>query len=185
MIRRGVVSAVLATGAAVLVLAGCSPSGGSTSSSSSATTTAVTVPTGFDPCNDIPQSILESEGQTNKHVDNSQSNAGKTLWQGCTWADADGYASTIQMTNITLQMVRDKHFPETQAFTINGRNAISSRQVDNADPTACTVDVEVKGGSLEFNLTNPSYAPKTGKQDTCQLARSLAQKVVSVVPAAI
>ncbi|WP_084525602.1 DUF3558 domain-containing protein [Nocardia vaccinii] len=185
MIRRGVISTVLATGAAVLVLAGCSPSGGSTSSSSAGATTPVQVPTGFDPCKDIPQSILDSEGQQNKQPDDFQADAGKILWRGCIWSDPDGYGARIQMTNITLQKVRDEHFPDTQEFTIAGRHAISSRQGDNADPTTCTVDVEVKGGSLEFNLDNPAYVPKTGKQDTCQLARALAEKVAPILPSTL
>lgn len=183
MIRRGAVSAVLATGAAVLMLAGCSPSGGSTSSSSSPSTTAVQVPTGFDPCNDIPQSILDSEGLQGKQVNDFQANAGKTLWRGCVWSDPDGYGATIQRTNLTIDMVRDKNFPGAQEYTIGGRKAIATQQSDQNPSEACTVNVEIKGGSLEFNLDNPASAPKTGKSNTCQLARGLAEKVLSVVPA--
>ncbi|MFF3572468.1 DUF3558 domain-containing protein [Nocardia jiangxiensis] len=183
MIRRGVVSAVLATGAAVLMLAGCSPSGGSTSSSSSATTTAVTVPTGFDPCNDIPQNILDSEGLQAKQPDDFQADAGKTLWRGCQWVELDGYAATIQTTNLTVDATRDKHFTNTKEFSINGRRAISTQQQEDHTSEDCTVNVEMKGGSLQFDLNNPASRSKTGSMDTCQLARGLAEKVVPSMPA--
>ncbi|MQY21633.1 DUF3558 domain-containing protein [Nocardia macrotermitis] len=183
MIRRGVVSAVLTTGAVVLTLTGCSTSGGSTASSSATTTTPVQVPTGFDPCNDIPQSIMESEGLQGKLPNDFQADAGKVLWRGCVWSDPDGYGATIQRTNLTVDSVRNKHFPDTHEFVIAGRHAISTRQGDNADPAGCTVNIELKGGSLEFNLDNPAYLPKTGKKDTCQLARGLAEKVGAVIPA--
>ncbi|WP_153416112.1 DUF3558 domain-containing protein [Nocardia macrotermitis] len=183
MTRRGVVSAVLVTGAVVLTLTGCSSSGGSTASSSSATTTPVQVPTGFDPCNGIPQSVLDSESLQGKQLDDFQADAGKILWRGCVWADPDGYAVSIRTTNLTVVMTRDKHFPGTQEFTINGRPAIASRQQTENTSEDCTVNVQLKGGSLEFDLTNPASAPKTGKTDTCQLARGLAEKVLPSVPA--
>ncbi|MBY8860816.1 DUF3558 domain-containing protein [Nocardia sp. CA2R105] len=182
MIRRGAISNVLAVGAAVLILPGCSSSGGSTSDSSTATTTSVQVPTGFDPCNAIPQSILDSENLQGKQPDDFQADAGKILWRGCVWADPDGYAVSIRTTNITVDLTRQKHFPGTREFSINGRRAISSQQQEYHTSEDCTVNVEMKGGTLEFDLTNPASAPKTGKTDTCQLARRLAEKVVPSMP---
>lgn len=182
MIRRGAISNVLAVSAAVLILPGCSSSGGSASNSSTATTTSVQVPTGFDPCNAIPQSILDSESLQGKQPDDFQADAGKILWRGCVWADPDGYAVSIRTTNITVDLTRQKHFPGTREFPINGRRAIASRQQEYHASEDCTVNVEMKGGTLEFDLTNPASAPKTGRTDTCQLARRLAEKVVPSMP---
>ncbi|MFF3572469.1 DUF3558 domain-containing protein [Nocardia jiangxiensis] len=186
MATRGVTPASLATGAVVLILSGCGTSGcGTVSSSSAAAANRAEVPTGFDPCMDIPQSILDPEGLQGKQVNDFQADAGKTLWHGCVWSDPDGYGATIQTTNLTIDAVRDKHFPGTHEYTIAGRKAIATDQSEQDPSEACTINAEPRGGSLEFNLDNPASAPKTGRTNTCQLARELAEKVVSIVPATV
>jgi len=86
--------------------------------------------------------------------------------------------------NLTIDLIRSRNFPETTEFTINGRRAISTRQFDGPYiKEACTVDVEMKGGSLEFNLNNPPSNRDTGSSDSCVLARGLAEKVVPSLPA--
>lgn len=176
-------SVLVAVGTALVTACGPSGSGSQPSSgAASSSSLAATVPAGYDPCTDIPQSITDPVGLVGKTPDDNKASGG-IVWQGCTWADPDGYAATIQVTNITLDAVRDKHFPGAREFDIDGRRAITSNQVDGQPEDACTLDIEMKGGSLEINLTNPDSAPKTGKQDTCQLARDLAEKVVPTVPA--
>jgi len=185
MIDRGVISMVAVSCSAAFLLAGCGSfdSGGGVINSSAAAKVPVQVPTGFDPCQDIPDSVMASVGQSSKDVDNFQAGGGTILWRGCAWASADGYASRIQVTNITVDSVRGQHFPGTQEFIINGRRAIISQQQDDHPSAACTLDVAMKGGSLEFNLTNPASAPLTGKTDTCLLTRQLAEKIVPLMPA--
>ncbi|WP_433662995.1 DUF3558 domain-containing protein [Nocardia sp. CA-128927] len=172
---------------AVFAIAGCGPSNdgdpkptGNAPTSSSGV--AADVPTGFDPCKDIPQSVLDSEKLHGQ--DKADSNAsGGIKWRGCSWVQSDGYAGSIQTTNITLDAVRAKKFPDANEFTINGRKAISTRQVDSHPEAACTLNVEMKGGSLEFNLSNPPSNRNTGQLNTCDLTRTLAEKVVPTLPA--
>ncbi|MEV6557889.1 DUF3558 domain-containing protein [Nocardia sp. NPDC051756] len=177
--------ATLALGA-VFVVAGCGPSndGGKPTGSSTTSKTSVApdVPAGFDPCKDIPQSVLDSEKLLDKTPDDSNASGG-IKWRGCLWAQTDGYAASIQTTNITTDMARAKNFLDTREFTINGRRAISYRQSTDHPQAACTVDVEMKGGSLEFNLSNPPSRRITGQLDTCELTQKLAEKVVTTMPA--
>jgi hypothetical protein len=98
------------------------------------------------------------------------------------WVNADGYTASIQTTNITLSMVKGKNFPEAKEFTAGGRKAISTRQLEAHAEASCVVNVEMKGGTLEFGLTNPPSAPLTGHLDTCELARNLASKVAPSLP---
>ncbi|MFI9403612.1 DUF3558 domain-containing protein [Nocardia sp. NPDC052316] len=172
---------------AVVVLAGCGPSDGggdkpTGSSSTSTPSVAPDVPAGYDPCKDIPQSVLDSEKLLDRTPDNSNTSGG-IKWRGCLWAQTDGYGARIQTTNITVDMVRAKNFPDTREFTMNGRRAVSTRQSSDHPDAACTVDVEMKGGSLEFNLSNPPSRRNTGHLDTCELTRKLAEKVVPTLPA--
>ena len=166
---------------AVLALTGCESS--TTEGEATATTPsmAASVPTGFDPCTDIPQSVLDAEGLRMKTDDDF--GAGGVEWEGCQWAKVDGYAASIQTTNLTVQMVRDKGFPGTVEFMVDGRLAITSQRQETHTEAACSVNVELTGGSLEFSLSNPPSRSETGHLDTCELARSLAEKVVPSIPA--
>ncbi|MEV0357807.1 DUF3558 domain-containing protein [Nocardia sp. NPDC050697] len=163
----------------VFFIAGCDSSGGSgTSSTSPATPTGA--PTAFDPCADIPQSLLDSEGLRNEHE--ADDNAGGIQWRGCDWVQVDGYAASIQTTNLTVAMVRDKKFADAREFAIGDRQAISGRSSTDRPDEECAVNVSIQGGSLEVGLTNPDSSKKTGHLDTCELARALTEKVVAALP---
>ncbi|MBF6412081.1 DUF3558 domain-containing protein [Nocardia cyriacigeorgica] len=188
---------LLAIGAVVLVAAGCGGSTegeaqpvGSTGSTNGAGSTSTTegsipenVPSGFDPCADIPREVLDSEGLRNESNSDAIGPNG-TKWQGCGWVQTDGYAPSIRVTNITVDMVRDNSGRVIRdEYTIDGRDAIASNPDDEKDPrSVCTLHVAMNDGSLEFLLDNPSSRKKTGHLDTCQLARTLAEKVVPLIP---
>ncbi|MFI1459256.1 DUF3558 domain-containing protein [Nocardia carnea] len=165
---------------AVLALTGCESSTEETVTPATPSV-APDVPVGFEPCTDIPQEVLGSEGLRSPSPNDSSS--GGIKWNGCMWVQTDGYGASIQTTNITLQMVKDKHFPEETEFTVGDRRAISTRQLEEHAEASCIVNVEMKGGSLEISLTNPPSRRKTGHLDTCELARNLANKVAPTIPA--
>lgn len=140
------------------------------------------VPAGYNACTDVPQSVLDAEGLKMPIPDDTDLSSG-AKWRGCIWAQPDGYAVSIQTTNLTLDMVRDKNFPDATESTISGRETLSTRRPGDEPEESCYVNVEMTGGSLQFGLTNPSSAPDTGHLDTCELGRALAEKVVPSIPA--
>lgn len=164
-----------------IAIAGCDSSGDSEESPTT-TTTLAGAPTAFDPCADIPQSLLDSEGLRAK-AKNDNNAAGGLQWRGCVWAQSDGYGATIHTTNVTIDMVRDKNYPDAREFAIDGRVAISTRRNTARPSEECNVGVEISGGSLEVVLTNPASRKRTGHLDSCDLARALLEKVVAVLPA--
>ncbi|WP_280433992.1 DUF3558 domain-containing protein [Nocardia carnea] len=164
-----------------MALTGCESSTGG-SAAPVTPSMAPDVPVGFDPCTDVPQSVLDSEGLRNKIPDDTESSSG-VMWRGCLWGQPDGYSASIQTTNLTLDMVRDKNFSDATEFTVGPRKAISTRQLEEHSEESCFVNIEMNGGSLEFGLTNPSSGDKTGHLDTCELARGLAEKVAPSIPA--
>ncbi|WP_040780592.1 DUF3558 domain-containing protein [Nocardia pneumoniae] len=178
---------ILAVGAA-LVLAGCGSSNTGdarpTAGASASPSIAPDVPSGYDPCTDIPQSVLDSENLRSKDKEDSNASGG-VKWRGCAWVQTDGYAPAITTTNLTIDMVRDKKFADAREYTIGGRRAISTRQVEEHPDAVCTINVEMKGGSLEIFLSNPPSNRKTGHLDTCALAKTLAEKVVPTLPATV
>ncbi|MFI2231884.1 DUF3558 domain-containing protein [Nocardia testacea] len=179
---RGRLIVALVCGA-VLTLTGCESSTDSATptETSESPSLAANVPAGFDPCTDIPQSVLDSEGLEQKIPDSSDLSSGVKR-QGCMWVQTDGYAASIVTTNVTLDMVRGKNFPEATEFTIGSRRALSTRQLEAHAEESCYVNVEMTGGSLEFGLTNSSSNRKTGHLNTCDLARTLAEKVAPTIP---
>ncbi|MGQ4599537.1 DUF3558 family protein [Nocardia sp. R6R-6] len=177
--------AVGLTFGAVILLTGCGSgdnnSSGSTTSKSGPSLPA-DVPRTYDPCRDVPESVLASEKLHGQQTANSDADGG-VKWRGCAWVRSNGYAVSIRTTNLTVDVVRAKKFPDSQEFTVGTRRAISTRQFEGPHiKEACTVDVEMKGGSLEFNLNNPPSNRDTGSIDSCELARALAEKVVPTIP---
>ncbi|MFD0366188.1 DUF3558 domain-containing protein [Nocardia sp. GCM10030253] len=180
--RNTLLGVTFAIGAAVL-LSGC---GAGDAKPSTPTSTrpplAEDVPRSYNPCKDVPQSVLDSEKLGMQSLANSDGSGG-VMWRGCAWVRSSSYGVSIRTTNLTIDLIRSRNFAEATEFTIGGRRAISTRQFDGPFiKEACTVDVEMKGGSLEFNMTNPK-STKTGKLDSCQMARDLAEKVVPSLPA--
>ncbi|WP_227998855.1 DUF3558 domain-containing protein [Nocardia australiensis] len=189
MASRGnaVRGAVFAIGAVVLV-GGCGSStdgdakpAGSTTSAGA--TLAAAAPNSYAPCKDVPQSVLDSEN-LGMHISADGDATGGVQWRGCRWVRPNGYSVGIRTTNLTIDLIRSRNYPETTEFTIGGRRAISTRQFDGPFINeACTVNVEMKGGSLEFNLNNPPSNRDTGSTDSCVFARGLAEKVTPTLPA--
>ncbi|MCX4092076.1 DUF3558 domain-containing protein [Nocardia sp. alder85J] len=179
--KRGLGSVCL-IGVAGLWSAGCGSNGNApaTGTSTSVSSTLLPpAPTAFDPCSDVLKPALDSEQLQNKQRDDSNGNGG-TQWRGCQWVQPDGYSVSIRTTNITLPMVRaNTGFKVAEELTIGGRSTITYHDSEATDLRSdCVLDVELTGGSLEFLLDNPASRRKTGSMDTCDIAKTLAGKVV-------
>ncbi|RDI54209.1 DUF3558 domain-containing protein [Nocardia mexicana] len=180
-----------ALGAGVVALvAGCNSDGGGTdgtTKASATSTVAADVPAGFDACKDIPQSVLQSEQLKNKGVDSKDGNGG-VKWRGCIWVQSggDGYGGTIDTTNITLPMVRaNKEFTVAEELSVSGRPALTYALSGQDLRAHCILSVEMKGGSLEVSIDNPSSAKQTAGQHSCDIAKRLAGQIVPAIPASL
>ncbi|WP_433755523.1 DUF3558 domain-containing protein [Nocardia sp. CA-135398] len=184
----GVFRGVVLGAGLIMLVSACNSDGeskGSTNNSASATPTiAADVPAGFDACKDLPQALIQSEKLKNKG-DDIANRPGGFKWRGCGWVQAggDGYAATIDTTNITLAMVRtNKDFTVDEELTVAGRAALTSH-VSGQDPHAdCVINVELKGGSLEVSIDNPPTGKPTAAQHSCDIAKRLAEQIVPAIP---
>ncbi|MFR9767368.1 DUF3558 domain-containing protein [Nocardia sp. SC052] len=176
------------TAGAVFVLTGCGLLvGGNSQPTGNATTTgkpsvAADVPSGYDTCKDIPQSVLDSEKLRRRDRADSDASGG-IKWRGCRYGRTDGYFATITTTNITVAMTRAKNFADAAEFTVNGREALTTRQTDGNRDEACVANVAMNGGSLDVSVLNPASNRDTGQIDSCVIARILAEKIVPTMPA--
>ncbi|MFI6778742.1 DUF3558 domain-containing protein [Nocardia sp. NPDC050412] len=180
---------VLAAGLIMLISA-CNSGGesnGDTNIASATPTIAADVPAGFDACKDLPQALIQSEKLKNKGADTTDRPAG-FKWRGCIWVQSggDGYAATIDTTNITLAMVRaNKDFAVDEEVTVAGRAALTSHVTGQDSKADCAINVELKGGSLEISVGNPPSAKLTASQHSCDIAKHLAEGIVSAIPATL
>ncbi|MFD3596642.1 DUF3558 domain-containing protein [Nocardia sp. NPDC058640] len=145
------------------------------------------VPSGFDPCVDVPAQVLTEEKLGSKKPDLTEAPGG-VVWKGCDWVylGGGGYAMSVRMTNLTVAMVRDRKFPESNEFTVGGREAIAWRQeAGRSTKDVCDVNVAVRGGSMEINVVNPPSRRETGHLDSCDIARSLADKIAPSIPGSL
>ncbi|WP_245721213.1 DUF3558 domain-containing protein [Nocardia pseudovaccinii] len=183
--------AVLGAGLIMLVSA-CNSGGeskGSTNSASATPTIAADVPTGFDACKDIPQSVIQQE-QLIKPTPDITDRPGGYKWRGCDWVQrgGDGYAVTIDTTNITLAIVRaNSQFTVTEESNVAGRAALTYRPSDDKTDQHenCVLIVDMRGGSLEVGITNPRSAKLTAAQHSCDIAKRLAEGIVPAIPATL
>ncbi|MFD4433136.1 DUF3558 domain-containing protein [Nocardia sp. NPDC058497] len=175
----------------LLLVAGCGSGGDGDAGAGQGTTSgqalAAGVPAGFDPCKDIPKSVLDSE-QLHRASSNNNADfdgAGGIKWRGCSWVMSDGYGVGITTTNLTVDQVRaNTKLTVRDDYAISGRTALATSRADEKNPrSTCTLNVAMQGGSIEFSLDNPDSRRKTGQLDTCSLARGLAEKVVPLIPA--
>ncbi|WP_330252193.1 DUF3558 domain-containing protein [Nocardia sp. NBC_00565] len=184
----GVVRGVVLGAGVVVLVSACNSGGeskGNTNSASATPTIAADVPAGFDACKDLPQALIQSEKLKNKGADTTD-RPGGMKWRGCIWVQSDGYAGTIDTTNITLAMVRaNKDFTVDEELTVAGRAALTSH-VTGQDPHAdCVINVEMTSGSLEISINNPPSAKLTASQHSCEIAKRLAEQIVPAIPATL
>ncbi|MFD3508812.1 DUF3558 domain-containing protein [Nocardia sp. NPDC058666] len=180
---------VVVVGAA-LIISGCGPDSPPEQPTNTSPTFAAGVPTGFDPCTQIPAEVFESENlrPDRNPVSNLDAPNG-VKWRGCGWGNKKGrgYGTKVRTTNLTLEMIRARNFTDAEEFVVGGRQAIVSRQQDantSVPDGVCTTNVEMQGGSLDIFIHNPpATSPDTGHIPACTIARSLAQKIAPSIPA--
>ncbi len=139
-------------------------------------------PESYHPCADVPQGVLGSERLRGTGQADADAPDG-VRWRGCKWVKNNGYSVSIRMTNMTLPFVRKTFYTMGREATVGGRSATIAHRSEARGPEVCTVNVEIKGGSLEFDVDNPRSSLLTGELDTCELGLALAEKVVPTLPA--
>ncbi|MFD3462952.1 DUF3558 domain-containing protein [Nocardia fluminea] len=174
---------------AALALSACGPTSPVEEPTNASPTFAAEVPTGFDPCHQIPAEVFESENLRPDRNPMSELDAPNGVkWRGCGWGykNGDGYGAKIRTTNLTLEMIRARSFTDVQEFVASGRKMTVSRQQDistGGPDHVCTANVEMQGGSLDIFISNPEYVPATGHIPACTIARTLAEKIAPSIPA--
>ncbi|MEV0687194.1 DUF3558 domain-containing protein [Nocardia sp. NPDC050378] len=149
-------------------------------------TFAAEVPTGFDPCHDIPAAVFESENlRPDRNPVSNLDAPGGIKWRGCGWGykNGNGYGTDIRNTNLTVEMIRAKNFTGAEEFVASGRQVIVAHH-DASSDYMCNANIALNGGSLDIFVHNPpETSPATGHIPSCTIARTLVEKIMPSVPA--
>ncbi|MEV0294905.1 DUF3558 domain-containing protein [Nocardia sp. NPDC050710] len=167
--------------ALVVVAVGCTDSGGSTTPTSSlAAATSTAKPAKFDPCTDIPESVLRKEDLENRGVENRKT--GEITWTGCGFQQDKGYDVRIVATSVTLDKLKEKYPDSYREQYFGGRKAAFYTLFPSLGSTSCVLNVELSSGTIEFDLSNQKSNQRTGHLDTCGLLTGLVEQVVPAIP---
>ncbi|WP_329414638.1 DUF3558 domain-containing protein [Nocardia vinacea] len=184
---------------------GCGSSTSDTKPSMPVVSFAAEMPQGYNPCQDVPQGVLDAE-----QLHSKEPVEGKTLlpvdevkdqwmkYRGCRWLRTNSYRVEITTTVLTVDIAlwyhnRNSKRPDAQEFTIAGRRVISRRPSLYLINVACVANVDMKGGSLAIDVydstaraepgVNATPTVNPGRIDVCVLARNLAEQIVPSLPA--
>ncbi|MFG1791764.1 DUF3558 domain-containing protein [Nocardia sp. NPDC049149] len=175
-----------ATAAGLLLLTACTgerASGTPTSptlSTAPGTQTSANAQTAFDPCTALTPTFLTEHQWDGLPPSPKQNAASGISWKGCRYVAKSGYGFTIETTNGTLDQVREK-FPSAADASVAGRKALRYEARPDV-PGGCTVNVEMKGGSLYIVVDDPS-GKHPRKLAPCDIATEIAQSVAPLLPA--
>ncbi|MFD4460112.1 DUF3558 domain-containing protein [Nocardia sp. NPDC058480] len=170
---------LLGIGVLALVVAGCSgPDAEPTALPASTTTVAQP---DFDPCADFPQSVLKSEGLMLLGPEDWERDGAKA--HGCSYAVTEsGYNVRIVRTTRTLADIRQR-FPDSYREQKFGtRTGAFYALFPEQGSKSCVVNLEMKTGSLQFDLSNPPSGRTTGHLNSCDLVTNLVDKVLPSMP---
>ncbi|MFE3545399.1 DUF3558 domain-containing protein [Nocardia sp. NPDC059177] len=169
---------LLAVGVFALATAGCSDPQPAPAEGASTTTTVK--PADFDPCTDFPQDVLKSEGLVLTGPEDWERNGIKA--HGCGYIVIEnGYDVRVVRTTNSLADIKAK-FPDSYREQQFGPRTGAFYELFES-PESCTVNLEMKTGSLQFDLRNPATRRTTGHLDSCDLVTGLINKVVPSIPA--
>lgn len=163
--RKKVVPIILVLVSASSVF-GC---GNSTGNSSPEDKLASAAPTSFDPCRDIPASILEGEKLIPEGTPISPEGS-KVKEKGCDYTRSSsagmslGEGMDIEVTNMTYDYFRDVYVKQfggdpVKEVKIGSRPALVQGPHSNNN---CTVFVSIRGGGLRFDAIGSSSDPCGG-----------------------
>ncbi|MBF6062727.1 DUF3558 domain-containing protein [Nocardia terpenica] len=182
---RGVDVAVLATGiAGALLVAGCGGgAGGSLRPATSAAPPVAPSPqtTGFDPCRDIPETVLRAENLEQSGPQDAS--VGGVTSTGCGYVDrqGDGYFVRVMKSSLTLDMIKAKYSDSYRAQSIAGRRTAYYTPHPDRAAQSCALGLEIASGTVLFDLSNPETAARTASRNACDLLDHFVRQVVGSI----
>jgi hypothetical protein len=133
----------------------------------------------FNPCTDIPDSVIEEVGVDLATVSIDIFGVEQPGWKICSW-DGSWYNVTIYSTSYTVSDVRSNpDYVDFIDIVIGDRSVTQYRRADRADE-GCYVIFAVGQGSVWINAERDVFSER--KEDSCSETRRLADELGSYLP---
>ncbi|QIS23227.1 DUF3558 domain-containing protein [Nocardia terpenica] len=183
----GVDVAVLAAGiAGALLVAGCGSGAGGSARPAPSTSAAPPVAplpqaTGFDPCRDIPETVLRAENLEQSGPQDA--GIGGVTSTGCGYVDrqGDGYFVRVMKSTLTLDKIKAKYSDTYREQSIAGRRTAYYTPHPDRTARSCALGLEIASGTVLFDLSNPETAARTASRNACDLLDHFVRQVVGSI----
>lgn len=109
----------------------------------------------YEPCKEIPASVIAQQKLDRRPPEPDRSSDGDIENNRCGYMAQTRYGVTVTASNYTLEMDKkiDYHW-DFKEFQINGRRALSYYVMEGKSDS-CTIDVEATTGTYGVMVTNP------------------------------
>ena len=134
----------------------------------------------FNPCTDIPDSVIEEVGLDPSTEDIDIDGVEQPGWKMCSWTSS-WYFFTIMSTDYTLDDVRNR--PDYMKFDeshIGDRVGLWFRRESDETIDGCYLAFAESRGSVWLNIEAKAGTPHEGS--TCELVESFALQLASSLP---
>ncbi len=134
----------------------------------------------FNPCTDIPDSVIEGAGLDPATESVDVFGVEQPGWKICAW-DGSWYGLSILSTRYTTDDIRkNPDYVEIVDTQISGRTAISYRKESDAVGEGCYVVFPADQGSVWIRVQSTGLEPQD--MPSCDMAMALANALVTYLP---
>ncbi|WP_232816908.1 DUF3558 domain-containing protein [Rhodococcus sp. H-CA8f] len=134
----------------------------------------------FDPCKDIPDSVLEEVGLDPATEEVDIEGIEQPGWKICSWTES-WYYVVLFSNRFTIDEVKENpDYTGFQEIALDARSGVRYHRVSDDEIGKCYVAVEAKQGSIWIVVEKKGSAEMQGA--TCDLATSYATALEGYVP---
>ncbi|QIP41463.1 hypothetical protein G9444_4219 [Rhodococcus erythropolis] len=134
----------------------------------------------FDPCKDIPDSVLEEVGLDPATEEVDIAGVAQPGWKICTWSGSWYFAAMYANEHSTDDIRANPDYAQLRDIEVGQRKAIEFRRTADLDDGACYVAVDTGQGSVWLKVYRKGIRPI--EEPTCQLAFGFAGRFEGLWP---
>lgn len=134
----------------------------------------------FDPCKDIPDSVLEEVGLDPATEEAGAAGVEQPGWNICGWSGS-WYFLTVYSSSYTVDDVRrNPDFRGFEELNVGGRRGIEYQRVDDEDNNGCYLAFSVEHGSIWFNVERKLSEAR--QESSCVVVQRLSVNLEPTLP---
>lgn len=134
----------------------------------------------FDPCKDIPDSVLEEVGLDPATEEVDIAGVEQPGWKICGWSGS-WYFLTVYSTARTVNDVRrNADYRDVEELRAGSRHGIQFQRVDDVDGNGCYIAFPVEQGSIWVNIER--MLSEAQEEPSCVVAQRVSVDIEHVLP---